>query len=173
MVDANGVFADFAGRLVRYFQVAGKIARHTGIVKVDMEFLQFDRKRQVLHQHAVIRIQKHHVRTLPFRNIDIAPKRQVGFSQHAFGLKVFGVNRRIVRHDLAGEHADFQQDIAVYQTAQTNYNQRGMGKDIAPFVHRTFFRRHQNRTVFTRNGFAAIALHFQITLRNFGRYLSV
>ena len=39
MVDADGVFADFAGRLVRYFQVAGKITRHTGIVKVDMEFL--------------------------------------------------------------------------------------------------------------------------------------
>ena len=173
MVDADGVFADFAGRLVRDFQVAGEIARHTGIVKVDMEFLQFDGKRQVLHEHAVIRIQKYHVRALTFRNIDIAPKRQIGRTQHAFGLKVFGVNRRIVRHDLAGEHADFQQDIAVYQTAQTNHNQRGMGKDIAPFVHRAFFRRHQNRTVFTRNGFAAIALHFQITLRDFGRYLSV
>ena len=173
MVDADGVFADFAGRLVRDFQVAGEIARHTGIVKINMEFLQFDGKRQVLHEHAVIRIQKYHVRALTFRNIDIAPKRQIRRTQHAFGLKVFGVNRGVVRHDLAGEHADFQQNIAVYQTTQTNHNQRGMGKDIAPFVHRTFFRRHQNRTVFTRNGFAAVALYFQITLRDFGRYLSV
>ena len=126
-----------------------------------------------MHEHAVIRIQKYHVRTLTFRNIDIAPKRQVGFTQHAFWLKVFGVNRSIVRHDLAGEHTDFQQDIAVYQTAQTNHNQRGMGKDIAPFVHHAFFRRHQNRAVFTRNGFTTVALHFQISLCDFGRHLSV
>lgn len=87
IVDADGVFADFAGCLVRDFQVAGEIARHTGIVKINMEFLQFDGKRQVLHEHAVIRIQKYHVRALTFRNIDIALNDKLDVPNTLSGLK--------------------------------------------------------------------------------------
>ena len=74
MVHADGPLEFLTGCLVRYFNITGKIARHTGIVKVDMKFFQFDFKRQVLNQHPVVSIQENHIRTLPFGNIDVAPK---------------------------------------------------------------------------------------------------
>ena len=77
MVDADGVFGFFAAFLVGNFQVAGKITRHTGIVKVDVELLQLHIKRQILNQHSVVSVEEDHVRTLPFGNVYIAAERQV------------------------------------------------------------------------------------------------
>ena len=116
-----------------------------------MELSQFDTKRQVLHQQAFIGIQKHYVGTLPFRNIDITAERYVPAAQNALGFKIFGIYRLIVRHDTARPNTQFQQQITVNQTAQTDHNQRSMGENIAPFVHSAFFCRHQHRTVRARN----------------------
>ena len=74
MIDPYGPLEFLTGCLVRYFNIAGEITRHTGIVKVDMKFFQFDFKRQVLNQHPVVGIKENHIRTLPFGNIDVAPK---------------------------------------------------------------------------------------------------
>ena len=141
--------------------------------KVDMEFLQFGRKTASLARACRYpRSETLRPRSAPSGNIDIAPKRQIGRTQHAFGLKVFGVNRRIVRYDPAGEHANFSRMLlSIKPPKQTQSAQHG--QRYSPICSSRLFRRHQNRTVFTRNGFAAVALHFQITLRDFGRYLSV
>ena len=77
MVDADGVFGFFAAFLVGNFQIASKITRHTGIVKVDVELLQLHIKRQILNQHPVVGIEEYHVRTLPFGNVYITAERQV------------------------------------------------------------------------------------------------
>ena len=172
MVDADGVFGFFAAFLVGNFQIAGKITRHPGIVKVDVEFLQLHFKRQILNQHPVVGIEEDHVRALPFGNVHIAAERQVRRTQNAFRFEVFGIDGMIVRHDASGQHTDFQQEVAVYQAAQANHNQRGMGKNIAPLVHRPFFGGNQNRSVFARYGFAAEALYFEITPGNFRRHLA-
>ena len=74
MVHADGALEFLTGCLVRHFNIAGEITRHTRIVKIDMEFFQFDFKRQVLNQYPVVGIQENHIRTLPLGNIDVAPK---------------------------------------------------------------------------------------------------
>ena len=74
MVDAHGVRFAFAGGFVGDFQLAGKIAGHARVVEVDIEFFQFHGKGQLLHQHAFVGVEKHHVGLLPFAEVYIAAK---------------------------------------------------------------------------------------------------
>ena len=74
VVYPDGVFADLAGFFIGNFQIAGKITRHAGIVEIDVEFFQFDRKRQLLNQKPLVGIQENNVGLLPFAEVDVAPE---------------------------------------------------------------------------------------------------
>ena len=106
---------------------------------------------------------------MPFDDVHIAAKRNIARAQRAFRLEIIGKHGFIIGHDFAGEHTGFEQKIAVDQAAQANHHNGGMSENIAPFVHSTFFGRHQHRAIIAHRCFAAEALHRQIALRHFGR----
>ena len=122
MIDAQGGGHFFAGIFIGNQHVAGKIFGHARVVKIDMKFLQFNRKRQLLQQQSFVCIQKCPVDGLAFHNFGIATIRKVFVAQCAFGFEIAGINAGIVGHQFAGQHADFEQKVAVNQAADANHN---------------------------------------------------
>ena len=167
MIDTQGGGHFFAGIFIGNQHIAGKIFGHARVVKIDMKFLQFDGKRQFLQQQSFVCIQKCPVDGLAFHNFGIAAIGKVFVAQCAFGFEIAGINAGIVGHQFAGQHADFEQKVAVNQATDANHNQRQVGKNIAPFIHCTFFGGHDDAAVFTHFGFGFKTLYLQIFFGNF------
>ena len=75
MVHLDGGLLSFACFVVYHREVTGKVFRHACVVILNMEFVQFHRKWQLLHHQAIACVQKHHVCALAFGDGDIAAKR--------------------------------------------------------------------------------------------------
>ena len=75
MVHANGLRHAFAAGLIGYHNIAGKILGHPRVVKINVKLFQFQRKRQLLQQQALIGIDKRRFYCLPLHHFGIGAKR--------------------------------------------------------------------------------------------------
>ena len=138
VVDLDGGAGFLAALLVGDHHVAGKALGHAVAVVVDVELLERDVERQVLHEVAVAGIEEHHVGRAAFGQGDAAAERQVAGTQPA-GIRDLALRQvASFRRDAAEEFGHFQRHVAVDQAADADDHEGDVGEEVAQLVGRAF-----------------------------------
>lgn len=107
---------------------------HAVAVVVDVELLERDVERQVLHEVAVAGIEEHHVGRAAFGQGDAAAERQVVGTQPA-GIRDLALRQvASFRRDAAEEFGHFQRHVAVDQAADADDHEGDVGEEVAQLV---------------------------------------
>ncbi|EWS65157.1 hypothetical protein Y695_01598 [Hydrogenophaga sp. T4] len=117
--------------------VAGKQPGHAGVVVLDNEFLEFDRKRQILQQHAIGLGQDRGARRGALGHQQVAPERRVAGRKAVLrghiGNQAATRERRLAVEPHLGTH----HQIAIEQATEAHQHNRAVCRQIADLVGRS------------------------------------
>ncbi len=129
--------------VIDHDDVAREQLGHPRRVVIDNEFLQLDRKRQVLNQRTLRLIQNGRRDMLPFRHPRIATEGRIGRRQPVLGRDVVDDRTRRDRRFAEQPHLKFDRQVAVHQAADANHDDGHVREDVADLGQRAAFRRHE------------------------------
>ncbi|MCY1231156.1 hypothetical protein D9M72_435940 [compost metagenome] len=147
LVHLDGGLGLLAGGAVGHDHIRGKQLGHAGLVEIDLELLQRDREREVLHQRAIGDVQDGGGDSGAFGHVSVAAEARVARRQPV-------LRRDLADHRVAADrglatqpHLRADQQIAIQQAANADHHDSGVRQDIAGLVGRAGLGRQQRCAV--------------------------